>query len=721
MSNLVDQKHGSSSTPAELESLLSKMGQFFSTGEAEAAEAANSLELKLRRAEVRYRMLVEQIPAVTFLAGLNNEVNEMYVSPQIEDLLGFTQREWLENPVLWFSQLHGEDQQRWHIEFARTCATGEPFSSEYRFIAKNGRVVWVRGEAKFIKDEQGRLLYLQGVAFDITAVKEAELELRAHADTLARRVAERTASLEHTSQKLNLSNTRLRDGEARLRAILDTAAEGIVTINSDGLIEGFNRASEQIFGYKAQEVAGKNVSLLMPAAYALEHDQFLEAYLRTGVKKIIGIGREVTGLRKDGSTFPMELGVSEVRLEGRLLFTGIVRDITERKRTEAALLEAMEQAESASRAKSDFLSRTSHELRTPLNAILGFAQVMEMGSPTPKQQRQLTQIVKGGRYLLNLINEVLDIARIEAGRVDLSLEPVRVGALIQEVLDLVQPLADNAHIQILVNLADCATRFVLADKQRLKQILLNLISNAIKYNCSRGRVTVTCEQVQEARLRIAVHDTGAGIAPDKIRRLFTPFDRLGAETSVIEGTGLGLALSHQLAQAMGGLLGCSSTVGQGSIFVVEMAAAQNPQQLLPAARLPESATARVSEKIFSVLYVEGNRDNTSLVEEILAFRPQVRLLTATQGKEGLEIARLRKPALILFETHLPDMKGNEFLQLLRSMPEVCDIPVIVISADVTVDQIARLFAAGAREYLTKPLDVQKFLKALDQALEEGNI
>ena len=587
MNNFYDKQPGSGLSTVDLEFILKQMSPSSSVPKTEAVDAGNSLELKLRRAEARYRMLVEQIPAVTFLAGLNNEVNELYISPQIEYLLGFTQREWLENPVLWYSQLHAEDRQRWHVEFGRTCATGEPFCSEYRFLAKNGQVVWIRGEAKFIKDEQGGLLYLQGVAFDITAIKHAELELRALADTLAERIAERTASLEEASQQLTLSNSRLREGEARLRAILDTAADGIVTINSDGLIDEFNRASEQLFGYAAEEVIGKNISILMPPSYALEHDQYLAAYLRTGIKKIIGIGREVVGLRKDGATFPMELAVSEVRLEGRRLFTGVVRDITERKRTETALRDAKEQAESANQAKTEFLSRTSHELRTPLNAILGFAQIMEMGSPSPRQQRQLNQIVKGGRHLLNLINEVLDIARIEAGRVDLVLEPVPIGLLVQEVLDLVQALAVSANIGIQVHLAEFEARCVKADRQRLKQILLNLISNAIKYNRPQGCVTVACEQRTQGCLCITVSDTGAGIAPGKLGRLFTPFDRLGAETSGIEGTGLGLTLSHQLAQAMGGFLGCTSTVGQGSTFFVELDEAQNQPQVPVAAGTAE--------------------------------------------------------------------------------------------------------------------------------------
>jgi PAS domain S-box-containing protein len=720
MSYLLDTKPRSTSTPAELESILSKMGQTSPAAPTETTGSANSLEVKLHRAEARYRMLIEQIPAVTFLAGLDNKGNEMYVSPQIENLLGFTQREWLENPVLWYTQLHVEDRQRWHIEFAHTCATAEPFCAEYRFIAKNGKIVWIRGEAKFIKDDQGRLLYLQGVAFDITAIKQAELELRTLADTLTRRVAERTASLEQASHQLTLSNTHLRDGETRLRAILDTAAEGIVTINADGLIEGFNRASEQIFQYEAPEVLGKNVSMLMPPAYAREHDQFIGAYLSTGVKKIIGIGREVTGLRKDGTIFPMELAVSEVRLESRRMFTGVVRDITERKRIETALLEAKEQAESANRAKSDFLSRTSHELRTPLNAILGFAQVMELGSPTPRQQRQLEQIIKGGRHLLNLINEVLDIARIEAGRVDLSLEPVRIGPLVQEVVDLTQSLAESANVQLCVNLAEFEARFVRADKQRLRQILLNLISNGIKYNSPQGRLIVACEETPDNRLRITIDDTGAGIPADKVSRLFTPFDRLGAETSNIEGTGLGLALSFQLAQAMGGLLGCSSIVGEGSKFFIEMPETQRSHQLEGAVGTSKSLSEYPAKKLFVLLYIEDNIDNISLVEEILVSRPQVRLLTATHGEEGLKIARQQMPALILLDVHLPDLKGDEFLRRLQAMPEARDIPVIALSADATVNQIARLRAAGAREYLTKPVDVPQFLNALDQVFAEGS-
>ncbi len=332
-----------------------------STNATKSAGTANSW-----KPELRYKALIEKMPAITFMAALDETVHELYISPQIEALLGFSQSEWLENPFLWFRRLHPEDQERWAEEFARTCATGVQFKSEYRLIARDGRVVWVHGECQLVQDEIGGPLFLQGIAFDISESKRAEEALQQAHDELDERVRERTA-------ELAFANNLLRDSEARLAAILNTAADGILTIDERGAIEWLNPAALAMFGYTAEELHGANVKLLMPEPYHGEHEQYVENYLQSGVAKIIGIGREVIGRRRDGTLFPMDLSVSEVKLVGegqKRLFTGIVRDITARRQAEQELRAAKEAAEVASQAKDRFLAVLSHELRTPLTPVL---------------------------------------------------------------------------------------------------------------------------------------------------------------------------------------------------------------------------------------------------------------------------------------------------------------------------------------------------------------
>ncbi len=374
----------------------------------------------------------------------------------------------------------------------------------------------------------------------------------------------------------------------------------------------------------------------------------------------------------------------------------------------------------ASRAKSEFLSRMSHELRTPLNAILGFAQLLEMDHLTAEQQESVGQILKAGRHLLDLINEVLDIARIEAGRLAVSIESVSVKEVIQEGLDLVAPLAVAREIQLKVEAAGLSDRFIFVDRQRLKQVLLNLLSNAVKYNRPGGAVTLSYAEVQGGRLRINVSDTGPGIPPDRLGQLFTPFERLGAEQTGIEGTGLGLALSKRLVEAMRGTLGVDSTVGRGSTFWVEfpLSVEEQPAAQRSAEGPRPAGVAEAARGAFTVLYIEDNLSNLELIQHLLSRRPEIKLLSAMQGRLGLDLAREHRPDLILLDVHLPDVPGAEMVRLLREDAKTRHIPVVVVSADALPTQIQRLLAAGARAYLTKPLEVRKFLDVVDEVLAE---
>ena len=417
--------------------------------------------------------------------------------------------------------------------------------------------------------------------------------------------------------------------------------------------------------------------------------------------------------------------VSDVLLPDRDAATGAVvgilsyvTDVEDRKAAESAMRAAQEAAEAANRAKSEFLSRMSHELRTPMNAVLGFGQLLEQDDLTPDQLESVSYILKAGRHLLGLIDEVLDIARIEAGNLSLSPEPVRADRAIDETLDLIRPMAEARGIRLVHEPPPTDGPYVLADHQRLKQILLNLLSNAVKYNSERGQVTVTSATTAAGQVRITVTDTGRGISPSQRELLFTPFQRLGAEQDDVEGTGIGLVLSRNLAEAMGGRLDVDTT-GPGSRFWVELPVAEGAAERL--GRLDEGRAARRTavthdgERAF-ILCIEDNPSNARLMERMLDSRPGLELIVAGQGRLGVELAREHLPRLVLLDLHLPDITGDEVLRRLRRDPATADIPVVVVSADGTHGQQSRLLNIGATAYLTKPYDVTQLLGLIDEAV-----
>jgi CheY-like chemotaxis protein/nitrogen-specific signal transduction histidine kinase len=379
----------------------------------------------------------------------------------------------------------------------------------------------------------------------------------------------------------------------------------------------------------------------------------------------------------------------------------------------AELAAARAEADKANRAKSEFLSLMSHDLRTPLNAILGFAQLLETEPLTPEQADHVRNILNGGRHLLALVSDVQDITRIEGGQLGLSLEPVAVGAAVRQAVELVGPMA--AHRAVVVRVADVADDVaVLADGQRLSQVLLNLLSNAVKYNRAHGRVDVSAEIGPNGRCRIAVSDTGIGIEPEKVARLFQPFERLGAEQTGVEGTGLGLALSRALAAAMRGTISVSSTPGKGSTFWLELPVADAGDVREAPAREPDAHIAPPTTGV--VLYIEDNLSNVRLLQRILQRRPGIELLHAQTGAAGFDLARKHLPDAVLLDMHLPDTTGEDVLRLLAADPRTRDIPKVVVTADATPGLAPRLEAAGARACMTKPLSVPAILGIIDRLL-----
>ncbi len=504
--------------------------------------------------------------------------------------------------------------------------------------------------------------------------------------------------------------------ERMTRQIVDTAQDAVLTMDAHGIITDWNIEAEPMFGLTRAEAIGQPmIPLIIAPVQREEYERGLQESLATGDGTILNKRAEITALRRDGSKFPAEMNLSIMPFEQTYQFSAFVRDITERKQLEESRL-AVLTAEQASRAKSGFLSRVSHELRTPLNAILGFAQLLEMESLNAQQQKSVQHILKGGRHLLTLINEVLDISRIETGQLALSMEPVRVSDLASEVMGLIGPQAAASNIRVVTAPAEDPTLHVQADKQRLKQVLLNLLSNGVKYNREGGTLTVSWHSVPEGRVRITVTDTGVGIPPAMLTRLFTPFDRLGAEQAGTEGTGLGLALTKQLVTVLGGTISANSTVGQGTSFSVDLRQAH--PQTMPGAAAPavSEVEAGAPRETFTVLYVEDNLPNYELIKQLFEKWPTVRLLSAMQGAAGLELAAWHHPNLILLDLHLPDIPGHEVLSRLRANPATAVIPVVILSADATKGQIDRLRAAGAQAYLTKPIEVAAFYATVKEMM-----
>jgi PAS domain S-box-containing protein len=573
---------------------------------------------------------------------------------------------------------------------------------ELTYIRKNGSRIPALVSVTALRDANGKVIGYLLIGTDNTARKQVE-------------------------QEQALLDQRLRDQQFYTRSLIESNIDALIAADPRGIISDVNSQMEQLTGCTRDELIGAPFKNYFTEPARAE--EAIARVLREG--KVTNY--ELTAISREGKQTVVSYNATTFHDRDRKLqgVFAAARDVTERKQFDTALHEtnaelekARAAAEKANRAKSEFLSSMSHELRTPLNAVLGFAQLMasEVPAPPPHQQRSIDQILKGGWYLLRLINEILDLAMIESGKVTMSQESMSIGEVLQDCHDMVGPQAIKRGIVLEFPKLE-RPYYIHADRTRIKQVMINLLSNAIKYNAPGGAVMVLCTVSGEGRVRISVKDTGIGLAPEQVAHLFQPFNRLGQENQSEEGTGIGLVVTKQLVELMGGSIGVESSVGMGSVFWVEFAASDAPDLLLDSIdhlALERRNTAMPDQdEQPTLLYVEDNPANLALVEQLIARRGDMRLLTAVDGHLGIELARAYQPDLILMDINLPGISGYDALHLLREDPATRHIPVLALSANAMPRDIERGLEAGFFRYLTKPIRVREFMEALDVAVEHA--
>ena len=601
-----------------------------------------------------------------------------------------------------------------------TAAPGEMLSTR-RSLALGGRALELRIEpgpgAAGGEKAASWLLSLAGLAA-VSLLGALLLTVTGHTRRTERAVQAGTSELRREIRERAAAETALRESEERLRSILDHVPLGVVFLDPQGLVIEGNARFAAMAGQPAVAMRGVPV-----AAHVHADDIPRVVALRRALLE--GQGAQVVEpvrlLQADGPPLQVRVIANALRsADGRLLrMVGVIEDITEHLR----LLEsenALQRAEAANRAKSEFLSRMSHELRTPLNAMIGFAQLLGLDREhglAPHQREWTQQIQRAGWHLLEMINETLDLARIESGAVQLKLAPLALEPLVAACSAMVAAPAAQRGIQI-GHVLDRDARAVLADPMRLRQVLTNLLSNAVKYNAQGGTVNITAQRLAlpgGEMVELSVADTGLGMTGEQLGALFQPYNRLGREGSGIEGTGIGLVISRRLAELMGGTLSARSEAGRGSVFTLRLPAADADES--PAPVYSDTSPAPYQQRL--VHYVEDNETNIEVMRGVLAQRAQIQLKTSQLGLDGLAAIRAQQPDLILLDMQLPDISGQELLRHLKQDDSVAHIPVVVVSADATTPAAAQALTAGAAHYVTKPLDVAQFLQIVDTLLESA--
>jgi PAS domain S-box-containing protein len=662
-------------------------------------------ERALRDNEDLFRRLASQIPGVIYEweEGPDGTRGFTYVSPRAEAILGYTPEQLIDDWTLF--QVHPDDLDRWAASIAASVESGTDWAFEGRFL-RRGEVRWWQAFSRPARRPNGAPFFT-GVIFDVTEQKLAEQALA--------------------------------DKEGELSSILESVVDGIISIDRNGFIRSANPAAERIFGYALDEMVGRNVKMLMPPAIAAEHDGYLDNYHRTHVRKIIGIGRTVTGRRKDGSEFPLDLSVSEAPIGGDTVYTGVVRDSTERmayqrelEATRASLEDralelatlaeqrdqARREAERANDAKSSFLATMSHELRTPMSGVLGMADLL-LSTPLDDRQKRWTATLKrSGETLLTLLNDLLDFSKIEAGK--LSLESVTFSPtdVMQEVLQLLQSQADAKDLRLDLDVRATAPPAVVGDPMRLRQILVNLVGNAIKFTASGGvclRLTqATPREDGHRTLAFEITDTGIGLSETQQDKLFEPFAQADLSTTRrFGGTGLGLAICRTLSRAMGGDIGCSSTPGVGSTFWFSILVRDGDvADLRPADEAGSSIGPEMGTRSLRILIAEDHETNRMLLMDALTLGGHS-VTMVENGAMALEAVRSTAYDIVLMDMQMPVMDGPTAIRAIRREEAVPGrLPIILLTADVQAEKSLADTAALVSAILTKPIDWKRLNRTM---------
>lgn len=637
----------------------------------------------LKESEERFRQLAANVSEILWFTSIDGK-RVIYVNPAFETIFGAKVEELYEKPDLWLDFVHPQDKDNVLNSFTEESLITGAFDIEFRIIRRDGLRRWIKTRGLPIRNSQGKVYRIAGIATDITDEKEIKSQLM--------------------------------ESQERFRSLVDQATDAFFVHDSEGRIYDVNPKACEVLGYTREELLRIPISDI---EVSLPVDE-----ISKGLRNLQP-GESVTfeGLhrRRNQSTFPVEVSLGPINWKGSQYLFATARNITQRKQVELELIKTKEAAEQASEAKSEFLSRVSHELRTPLNAILGFGQLLESYSNQPLSQMQNTQvseIMKAGRHLLELINDVLDLSNIESGRMALKIETVPLKHLLEETMGLVETMAIEKGITIDQNISSIGDLTVSGDRTRLKQVFLNLLTNAIKYNQNQGSVNIGVESIDKHQLRVFIEDTGLGIPPDKLEAIFEPFQRLELGPAPVPGTGMGLSIVQNLLSLMEGTIEVSSDGEKGSRFIVSLRRSITEDVAIPRSTPIsfEQSAPKPDNKVYRVLYIEDNRSNMMLVQQILQARPKIKLLTSDHPKAGIRLALQERPDLILLDINLPEMDGFGVMKVLQGHEETRDTPVIAVSAHAMRGDIDKALAMGFVHYLPKPIEVLTLLSHIDSIL-----
>ncbi len=664
--------------------------------------------LELSESREGYRRLAETLELATRAASLgvwdwNVVSNHLAWDARMFELYEVSPLQFASQYETWLARVHPEDLAQCDTAIKLALKNEQTYDIEFRIVLSDGSLRDIKADGQVLFDAHGTALRMTGVNYDITERKRTAEEVRRHRDHLLELVDERTANL---------------------KAIVEHAADGIVTIDQRGGIISFNAAAEHMFGYPSGSAIGHNVSMLMPAPDQSQHDSYLRQYHETGIAHVIGSGRETIGKRQDGSVFPLYLAVSEIRVAGQQRFTGILRDISAQKTLEASLIQAREVAEAANVAKSVFLANMSHELRTPLNAILGFSTILRHeANITPPQRKTLDLINRSGENLLSLINDVLDMSKIEAGSLKLEITAFDLKEMISDVIALVRGRAETKRLRLTLDPAEFSQLFF-GDETKLRQCVINLIGNAIKfteYGDVMVRLTTTPTSGHAAtpknfNLVIEVQDTGVGISEEDQQRVFEPFVQVGSQNTQ-KGTGLGLSITRRLVELMAGTLSVESKLGVGSCFRIQVPISSATETTLNTHSIDQARVIALApgQTDYRILIIEDQMENWLLLQHLLE-SVGLNVRVVENGLSGIEEFKTWHPHFIWMDSRMPIMGGIEATKLIRTLAGGTEVKIVAVTASAFKEERDEIMAAGMDDFVCKPYRQDEIFDCLTRHL-----